>query len=106
MNTYAAMVNLLMGAPLNVPEIDKSNWNVNRLIQNNSHRPNHIKRFYGLRQMGWRVVSFVYDQLHLPFWVWKNVCHGDDETTFLTRLGYMTQQFFKFKNFQKIIGAK
>jgi hypothetical protein len=42
--------------------------------------------------IGWRTLSFVYDQCLLPAWTWRNVCYGDDQTSTLARLSCIARQ--------------
>jgi hypothetical protein len=89
---YALMARLLMRTVIKAPEIRPNNWHRGRLLETRPAAVNHAGRLAGARAVGWQAVSFVYDLVNFPAWVWRNVCYGDDQTSRLARLGCIGRQ--------------
>lgn len=91
---YALMARLLMRTVIKAPGIKQTNWHRDRLLCASPFALNRAGRRALLPPVGWRMISFVYDQCHLPAWTWRNVCYGDDRTATLARLGCIGRQIF------------
>ena len=90
--TYALMAGLLMRSVIKTPGIQQANWHRDRLLQSSPPAANRAGLLAANRPLFWRVISFVYDQGHLPAWTWRNVCYGDDQTSTPARLGCIGRQ--------------
>ena len=90
--TYSLMARLLMRSVIKTPGIQQANWHRDRLLQSSPPAANRAGLLAANRPLFWRVISFVYDQGHLPAWTWRNVCYGDDQTSTPARLGCIGRQ--------------
>lgn len=89
---FALLARLLMRSVIKTPGIQQTNWHRDRLLQASPPAANRSGRLAANRHLFWRMISFVYDQFHLPAWTWRNVCYGDDRTSTLARLGCIGRQ--------------
>ena len=90
--TYALVARLLMRTVVKVRDITETSWHRARLLRASPPALADADWWAGLRQLGWHLVSRLYDGLHLPAWVWRNVCYGDSWTSIPARLGCIANQ--------------
>jgi len=104
---YALMARLLMRTVIKAPEVRPNNWHRDRLLAARPAAVNHAGRLAGARAIGWQIISFVYDQVYFPAWIWRNVCYGDDQTSHLARLGCIGRQMVirPFRALHAFIGS-
>ena len=89
---YALMARLLMRSVIKTPGIQQTNWHRDRLLCSSPPALNTAGPLASALPVIWQGISFVYDQLNLPAWTWRNVCYGDDRTSTLARLGCIGRQ--------------
>lgn len=89
---YALLARLLMRSVIKTPGIKQTNWHRDRLLCASPPARNTAGRLASALPVIWQGISFVYDQLNLPAWTWRNVCYGNDRTSTLARLGCIGRQ--------------
>ncbi len=108
MLVYHELAHRLMGMPLLVtlPRSTATSLHVRRIIAagmlpaGEGGRP-RISLKYCIRQLTSLVVNSYY-YLHLPVWVWKNVCYTDGKGNTARRLGYFLKKTLSKRSRAKI----
>ena len=106
--TYALMASLLMRTAIEIPGIQENRWHLERLIEGSPAplNDNHIHQLGGFRKKAWRAISFIYDKLNLPAWIYGNVCYGNKNATVVSRLKCILRHIFRLKSLQRGFGIK